>query len=85
MTGLVIDQILIQPATNALRYPAANLAIDDRGIDNAATVVGHHIAQERDSAGFDVHFDEGHVYRTGIRDGRHRTIDGGLKIGLDRT
>src|SRR5262249_40032111 len=83
LAGLVIHEILIQPTTNALCYPTADLAIDDRGIDDAATVVGHHIAQECDPAGFDIHFNEGHVHRTGIRDSRHRTIDGGLKIGLD--
>src|SRR6266853_245295 len=85
LAGLVIHELLIQPATNALRYSTADLAIDNRGIDDAATVVGHDIAQERDPAGLDVHFNEGHVHRTGIGDSRHRTIDGGLEIGLDRT
>jgi hypothetical protein len=46
--------------------------------------VGHHIAQERDLASLNIHFNEGHVHRTGIGDGRHRTIDGGLEISLDR-
>src|SRR5437660_2509884 len=85
LAGLVIHQLLIQPATNALRHSTTDLAIDDGGIDDAATVVGHYIAQECDLAGFDIYFNEGHVHRTGIRDGRHRAIDSGLEIGLDRT
>src|SRR5215831_13974667 len=85
LAALVIDKIFIQPATNALRHPTADLAIDDGGIDDATAVMGQYIAQERDPAGVDVHFNEGHVHRAGIRDSRYWPIDSGLKIGLDRT
>src|SRR5207237_5479450 len=62
LARLVIHQLLIQPAADALRYPPADLAIDDGRIDDAATVVGHHIAQERDPASLDIYFNEGHVH-----------------------
>ena len=66
---LVVGELLEQRPADALRGAAVHLALDERGVQRAADVLGDDVAQQRHGAGLAVHADV-------ARDARRRRARG---------
>ncbi len=61
LPALVVGGPLQQHGADALGDPAADLALDDGGVDELAAVLGDHVAQDPHQAGARVDLDLGAV------------------------
>ena len=84
LPGVVVDAVLRERAAEALRDPAGDLALDERGIDDAPAVVHRHVAQHAHLTRLDVDLDDGEVGAVGEgpRSGV-RIVHGRLEARLD--
>ena len=59
---LVVLQLLVERVADALRHPAVDLALDDRGVDQGAAVVHHDVLVDPDIVGVDIDLDDHGVH-----------------------
>src|SRR5213593_2163091 len=57
LTLRVVDDLFHEPGADGLGGAALELALDDRGVDGAAGIVQHDVAQQAHAARLDVHLD----------------------------
>ena len=58
---VVVGGLLVEHRTDALRHAAADLAVDDRRVDDRPAVLDHEVAREADEAGLEVDLDDAGV------------------------
>src|SRR5579885_957290 len=79
LTLFVVDQSLVECASNTLRDAAMHLPLNHHRIDNAPTVMYRRVLEERDHAGLRVNLDNGPMHAAGEA-GMWRAVKlGGLK------
>ena len=71
VADVVVDELLVQHAADALHDAPGDLAFDDHRVDHDAAVLAHDVAQERDQAGVGVD-----LARADVRGIRERGADG---------
>ena len=78
---LVVDHLLQEPAADALRDAAVDLALHDHRVDEGPAVVGHQVAEELHRAGAGVHVHHRDVGGARVGHGRLVMVDRGLEVG----
>ena len=69
---VVVHELLVQHAADALHHAAVDLALDDVRVDHDAAVLAHHVAEDRDFAGRRVDRDRADV--TGVGEHERRSL-----------
>src|SRR5580704_1672711 len=77
---LVVGRSLKQHGADALRDTAADLALDDRGVDERAAVLGRDVPLHLHQAGLDVHLDDGTV--AAARPSAFAAVERGLNLEI---
>ncbi|CAB4937837.1 unannotated protein [freshwater metagenome] len=70
---LVVDEFLEQRIGDALRHPAVNLSVDDRGIHEDARILHHDVAHDLGRPRLRINLDLDHM--AGIGEGASRVVD----------
>src|SRR5439155_9364926 len=84
LTGLaVVDDLLHERLTHALRHAAVDLALEGHRIDDRPHVVDDYVAHDRDGAGVRIDLHLAHVAAVGPRGLRGREGPGLVEPGLD--
>ena len=78
---VVVDVAFVEHRGDPLRDAAADLAVDDRRIDDLAAVLDDEVARDRDRACLDVHLDEAAVRRLRPRGLGHAEVARRLESG----
>ena len=83
LPSCVVGRPLEQHGADALRDAAPDLALDDRGVDERAAVLGRDVPLDRHDAGLDVDLDDGAVGAAGpaALAAVERGLD--LEVGVD--